>query len=402
MTGSARCGTSRCRLRSSGLRQRWRCESAFSRHETARVMHRRCPRKTEGAGNTGCCRTREPCVQKNVCTLRTQATTGQPKQPAVPRQWVDGLYVVSSVAPGFCHRRLMFVTRGLIPASGDRDRTIRRTQSALRRLRAPRPSQPASRFVTIGRKRPSCRDGLRRTLFSDLPIYASRKTRQSNTTGNLRMADMCGLPVVLILHSAARQHGHCIPVLAEAQRRAIIHASAGLDGVMVRLFSSKSLLQTPDGNAPVPRAWPPSIARIAGVPRRRRHCVPAASAPGSCFAHLLAVGSCSSVEYSARIFSVRSAAGAPRGRGRRHSQGDRKRHCIDRCAPAAAAGPIPDRPICKSGARRDGRRCAPIQRSSARAPQRQNPAPTRRKSASGSAIIKALQVWFIAANCLAW
>jgi hypothetical protein len=53
-----------------------------------------------------------------------------------------GLYVFSSVRRASGHRRLAFVTQGLIPASGDRDRTI--SPSALRAssLRAPRPSHP--------------------------------------------------------------------------------------------------------------------------------------------------------------------------------------------------------------------------------------------------------------------
>jgi len=42
-------------------------------------------------------RTREPCVQKK-CTLRTQATTGQPKQPASPAQWFTAYRALSSVS----------------------------------------------------------------------------------------------------------------------------------------------------------------------------------------------------------------------------------------------------------------------------------------------------------------
>jgi len=38
---------------------------------------------------------------KGNCTLRTQATTGQPEQPALPAQWFYGLYVVSSVRRAF-------------------------------------------------------------------------------------------------------------------------------------------------------------------------------------------------------------------------------------------------------------------------------------------------------------
>jgi hypothetical protein len=38
---------------------------------------------------------------KEVCTLRTQATQVQPKQPAFPAQWFYGLYVVSSACRAF-------------------------------------------------------------------------------------------------------------------------------------------------------------------------------------------------------------------------------------------------------------------------------------------------------------
>jgi hypothetical protein len=50
----------------------------------ARVMHRRWPSKNQRAqGTPDAGRTREPCVQRR-CTLRTQATTGQPKQSGIP------------------------------------------------------------------------------------------------------------------------------------------------------------------------------------------------------------------------------------------------------------------------------------------------------------------------------
>jgi hypothetical protein len=38
---------------------------------------------------------------RRECTLRTQATTGQPEQPAFPAQWFYGLYVISSVRRAF-------------------------------------------------------------------------------------------------------------------------------------------------------------------------------------------------------------------------------------------------------------------------------------------------------------
>src|SRR5689334_3811114 len=38
---------------------------------------------------------------KRKCTLRTQATSGQPEQPTFPAQWFYGLYVISSVRRAF-------------------------------------------------------------------------------------------------------------------------------------------------------------------------------------------------------------------------------------------------------------------------------------------------------------
>src|SRR5262249_38601998 len=76
------------------------------------------------------------------------------------------------------HRRLAFVTRGLIPASGNRDRTISPYAPA-RSSRAPRrPPQPASTFVTIA-SRPSGRrrDGSQHTqiLFLIKRIIFARR-----------------------------------------------------------------------------------------------------------------------------------------------------------------------------------------------------------------------------------
>ena len=48
-------------------------------------------------GMPGAGRTREPCVQRKV-HLRTQATTGQPEQPAFPAQWFT---TYSALSPGY-------------------------------------------------------------------------------------------------------------------------------------------------------------------------------------------------------------------------------------------------------------------------------------------------------------
>src|SRR6516165_8700960 len=51
--------------------------------------------KSEGAGNAGCWPHPRGLACKGMCISRTQATTGQPEQPAFPAQWCYGLYVVS-------------------------------------------------------------------------------------------------------------------------------------------------------------------------------------------------------------------------------------------------------------------------------------------------------------------
>src|SRR5690242_20076486 len=79
-------------------------------------------RRAQGTPDAGC--TREPCVQRK-CTLRTQASTGQPRQPAFPARWFTA-YTWSPRSTGLVSlRRLARSSRtGLIPASGDRDNTI--------------------------------------------------------------------------------------------------------------------------------------------------------------------------------------------------------------------------------------------------------------------------------------
>jgi len=91
----------------------------------ARVMHQRRPLQNRRAqGMPGAGRTREPCVQRK-CTLRTQATTGQPQHPAFPAQWLYGLYAFSPVSGLVSHRRLRdHHLASLIPASGDQDAAI--------------------------------------------------------------------------------------------------------------------------------------------------------------------------------------------------------------------------------------------------------------------------------------
>ena len=100
-------------------------------HSLASPRHDTCPscasasslqqRRAQGVPDAG--RTRRSCVPRNVhfthaSNVRAAGTTG------TPRAMGYGLYVISSVRRASGHRRRAFVTRDLIPASGDRDRTI--------------------------------------------------------------------------------------------------------------------------------------------------------------------------------------------------------------------------------------------------------------------------------------
>jgi hypothetical protein len=159
-------------LRSSGLRCRYKSRLFVPAARSARVLPiivalsikrgRREHRMLAAPASLAC---------KRECTLRTQATTGQPKQPAFPAQWVTA-YTWSPRCTGLVsHRRLAKRPARLDPsvgtASGDRDRTI--SPSALRAssLRASRPSHPAARQVTIGRNAPLAgRDGRKIRMIS--------------------------------------------------------------------------------------------------------------------------------------------------------------------------------------------------------------------------------------------
>jgi len=90
-------------------------------------------------------RTREPCVQRN-CTLRTQATTGQPNQPAFPARWFTP-YTWSPRCTGlFSHRRLAKRLARLDPSvggSGQHDFARPRGMlSSARYSRAEHPERP--------------------------------------------------------------------------------------------------------------------------------------------------------------------------------------------------------------------------------------------------------------------
>ena len=82
--------------------------------------------------------------------------------PALPAQWATA-YTRSPRSAGLVSlRRLKIITSGLTPASGRQDHATSPSASRAARLAAPmRPSQPASRFVTIGRNVPPGEAGWR-------------------------------------------------------------------------------------------------------------------------------------------------------------------------------------------------------------------------------------------------
>ena len=102
---------------------------------------------------------------KEKCTLRTQATQGSRDNPAFPAQWVTAYTWSPRCTLPVSHRRFAFVTQNLIPASGNRDRTISPYASTRSSSRQPRPGRnvhriPPSTLVTIA-KRPSGEGGTR-------------------------------------------------------------------------------------------------------------------------------------------------------------------------------------------------------------------------------------------------
>ena len=136
---------------------------SFSRHDLPELCQSRPSMKQRAQGTPDVGRTREPCVQENA-HWRTQATTGQPGQPAFPAQWFYGLYVISSVRRAFWPPSPRKTSpRDLIPASGDRDRTISPSAPARFVVSAEHPRVhriPLPTSVTTA-IRPSCGGGTR-------------------------------------------------------------------------------------------------------------------------------------------------------------------------------------------------------------------------------------------------
>ena len=138
------------------------------------------PLDQEGAGNTGCWpHPRALRAEKDAFCARKQRQ-GSRNDPAFPAQWFYGLYVVSSARralwpPSLLAKRL---ARNLIPASGDRDRTISPyatmpSSTHVKRAGHPRVHRiPLPTSVTIA-IRPSQR---RRDGQSKSQTYEKRKT----------------------------------------------------------------------------------------------------------------------------------------------------------------------------------------------------------------------------------
>jgi len=120
-------------------------------------------------GTPGAGRTREPCVQRKCTFLRTQATTGQPKQPAFPAQWFTA-YTWSPRCTGLVsHRRSQDRPASLIPASGDQDNTTSLVRSEHHSSVDAKASIASRTSFRDDRDTPSlwARDG--RTKATDLP-----------------------------------------------------------------------------------------------------------------------------------------------------------------------------------------------------------------------------------------
>jgi len=112
--------------------------------------------RAQGVPDAG--RTREPCVQRSALCARKKSQGSRNTRHSLRNGFTA--YTWSPRCTGlFGHRRLALVTQDLIPASGDRDRTISpyatRASSCARRVhRIPPPTS-----VTIA-SRPSCGSGM--------------------------------------------------------------------------------------------------------------------------------------------------------------------------------------------------------------------------------------------------
>ena len=120
-----------------------------------RVMRHSWPsesRRARGTPDAG--RTRGPCVQRRCASCARKQRQGSRNSRHSPHNGFTA-YTWSPRCAGLSgHRRLAFATRDLIPASGNRDRTISPSASAHSSRAPQRPSHPATRQVTIGLNAP--------------------------------------------------------------------------------------------------------------------------------------------------------------------------------------------------------------------------------------------------------
>ena len=126
----------------------------FSRRDSPEFWDRySAPRKTEGAGNAGCW-PHPRALRAQECAFHARKQRQVP--PKHRHSLHDGLRLIRVLlgAPGCLATVACLSLAGLIPASGNRDRTISPSAPA-RSSRAPeRPSPPAARPVTIGHNAP--------------------------------------------------------------------------------------------------------------------------------------------------------------------------------------------------------------------------------------------------------
>src|SRR5579859_1990390 len=150
-------------------------------------------------------RTREPCVQKKV-HLRTQATTGQPEQPAFPARWFTAYTRSPRCAGLVSHRRFANInSQSLTPAAGGQDHAIslvresrRSPSSTVRVHRILKPTSVAMR----GRPSEWNQDGAedrtdpasdKAKYFSSMGLTRFRKISPTRLGKNLRSAQLSQL-----------------------------------------------------------------------------------------------------------------------------------------------------------------------------------------------------------------
>jgi hypothetical protein len=114
-----------------------------------------CPQNREGAGNAGC---RNAPAALRASEESTQASHHRyAEQAGIPCAMVFGLWRALPGVPGLIAPSLRQTSwQSLTSASGGQDHTLLPSagRQALVLRRRPRPPQPASRFVTIGRNVP--------------------------------------------------------------------------------------------------------------------------------------------------------------------------------------------------------------------------------------------------------